>query len=239
MLFRSTELQGFFEYLGPYYNHISSIDIFSIMKKISFLASALIMCIFISCSEDDAPVVLTSDTFEASFSINPSTFPLGGGLDLSASDTGRVAQLDVEDIDWDIQVKTIRTQDGGRPGVFLFGDDQTTGSVKAVNVSELSGIATGSTGFSGFERVTAAMISALSADGVFDFDESSRDAALLATAYEALVIGDRIVNLEEAEQPVYLVEDRGGDYFKFQLIRREGGGAVFIRWAKFTQDAVE
>lgn len=209
------------------------------MKKIKLILSLVLLSFFIACSDDDAPVILTSDTYEADFSINPSTFPLGGGLDISAGDTGRVAQLDVENIDWDLQVRTIRTQDGGRPGVFLFGDQQTAGAVSALNVSESAGIATGSDGFLAFERVTTAMITALSADGVFDYDESSRDATALATAYQSLVIGDRIVNLDEENQPVYLIADREGNYAKFQMIRREGGGSVFIRWAKFTTDAVD
>ncbi len=197
------------------------------------------------CSEDDGPVVLTSDTFQATFSINPATFPEGGGLDLSASDTGVVSQLDTEAIDWDIQIKTIRTGAGGRPGIFLYGDDQTSGSVQAVNVSDLSNQGTGLTGFMAFERVSSDMISALSADGVFTFDpetdldaEGKPDAEALSLAYQDLVIGDRIVNLEEGDQPVYLISDRGGNYYKFQMVNREGGGNVTIRWAEFTADAV-
>lgn len=200
-----------------------------------------------SCSEeDDGPVVLTSDTYEGSFNINPSTFPEGGGLDLSLSDTGVVSQLDTDAIDWDIQIKAIRTGAGGRPGVFLFGDDQTSGAVQAVNVSDLSGVSTGSTGFMSFERVTTDMVNALSADGVFNFDpetdldaDGKPDANLLAIAYQDLVIGDRIVNLEEADQPVYLIEGRGGSFYKFQLVIRENGGNVIVRWAKFTAEAVD
>lgn len=211
----------------------------------------LVLCLFIAglsgCSdEDDGPVILTSDTFEGSFNINPGTFPEGGGLDLSAGDTGVVSQLDTDAIDWDIQIKAIRTGAGGRPGVFLFGDDQTSGAVQAVNVSELSGIDTGSAGFMAFERVSSDMVSALSADGVFNFDpetdldsEGKPDANLLAIAYQNLVIGDRIVNLEEADQPVYLIEDRSGSFFKFQLVSRENGGTVVVRWAQFTADAVD
>ncbi|MDW3194225.1 MAG: hypothetical protein R8G66_17760 [Cytophagales bacterium] len=199
-----------------------------------------------SCSEDDGPVVLTSDTFEGNFNINPGTFPEGGGLDLSASDTGVVAQLDTDAIDWDIQIKAIRTGAGGRPGVFLFGDDQTTGSVQAVNVSERAGIGTGATGFTSFERITTEMVDILAADGVFTFDpstdldgEGKPDATALAIAYQDLVIGDRIVNLEEADQPVYLVQDRAGSYYKFQMVLRENGGNVVVRWAQFTADALD
>lgn len=209
-----------------------------------------ILCITIvglaSCSEDDGPVVLTSDTFEGNFNINPGTFPEGGGLDLSASDTGMVAQIDTDAIDWDIQIKAIRTGAGGRPGVFLFGDDQTAGAVQAVNVSERAGIGLGSTGFTAFERVTTEMIDILSADGVFTFDpvtdldgEGKPDATQLAIAYQDLVIGDRIVNLEEADQPVFLVQDKSGSYYKFQMVLRENGGNVVVRWAKFTADALD
>ncbi len=220
---------------------------FSSLRNLSIFLSGLFLISLSSCSsEDDGPVILTSDTYEGSFNINPGTFPEGGGLDLSASDTGIVAQLDTDAIEWDIQIKAIRTGSGGRPAVFLFGDDQTSGAVRAVDVSELSGLGTGTAGFMAFERVSTDMINALSADGVFNFNpetdidsEGNPDANLLATAYQDLVIGDRIVNLEEADQPVYLIEDRGGNFYKFQMISRANGGTVVIRWAQFTEDAID
>lgn len=219
---------------------------FTSFRKLTIMLFGLFIFSLYSCSgEDDGPVILTSDTFEGTFNINPGTFPEGGGIDLSASDTGVVSQLDTDAIDWDIQIKAIRTGAGGRPAVFLFGDDQTSGSVQAVNVSDLSGIATGSTGFMGFERVTSDMVNALAADGVFNFDpetdldpDGRPDANLLAIAYQDLVIGDRIVNLEETDQPVYLIEDRAGSFYKFQLVSRENGGTVVVRWAQFTADAI-
>lgn len=215
--------------------------------KIPFYLTIITSLLLITgCSDDDEPAVLTSATYEASFNINPATFPKGGGIDLSAGDSGIVAQLDTDAIEWDIQIKAIRTGAGGRPGVFLFGDDQSAEAVRAVNVSELSSLETGSSGFEAFERVSAEMLSALAADGVFTFDpetdldsEGVPDAEALASAYQDLVIGDRIVNLEEADQPVYLVEDRGGSFYKFQMVSREGGGGATIRWAKFTSDAID
>lgn len=216
------------------------------LKKLALLSVGIIIIGLAGCSEDDGPVVLTSDTFEGSFNINPGTFPEGGGLDLSASDSGLVAQLDTDAIDWDIQIKAIRTGAGGRPGVFLFGDDQTSGAVQAVNVSERAGIGTGSAAFTSFERVTTEMVDLLTADGVFTFDpatdldsEGKPDAIQLAIAYQDLVIGDRIVNLEEADQPVFLVQDRSGSYYKFQMVLRENGGNVVVRWAQFTSDALD
>ncbi len=210
---------------------------------------ALLTVFFLGSCGDDDPTgpIFSTDTFEGSFNINPNNFPAGGGLSLTLGDTGNVAQLDIEtDFVWDIKIITYRTSMGGRPGILLFGDAETAGSVKALNVSANGGEGLASAGFDGFTTVTTAMQDALAADGVFGFDPTTDvdgsgkpDLALLTAAYGRLLIGDKIVNLTEAEQPVFLVQSRTGALFKFQMIRRENGGPTFLRWSRFAQDAIE
>lgn len=216
-------------------------------------ALALFLCagaIFLaaSCGDDDEGPEIDTDTYEASANINPNNFPAGIGLDLSVGDTGRVVQLDeVTTLEWDIQVIAYRTAEGGRPGVLLFGDDRNTAAAaQAVNVSSGMGVATGSAGFNSFTQVTTAMQQALQADGEFLFDpeqdvdgQGRANVEILEAAYQDLVIGDRIVNLEEADQPVYLVRDRSGNLYKFQMVSRAQGGVTALRWARFSSDSID
>ena len=215
------------------------------------LFAALLIVIFISaCNDDDGPEdpEVPPATFEASANINPNNFPDGIGLDLSVGDTGRLVQLnEFPELEWDIQVIAYRTSEGGRPGVILFGDDRNaTIATQAVNVSALSGIPAGSAGFDSYTNVTVAQQEALSADGEFLFDPETdvdeRGLAILdilEAAYANLVIGDQIVNLEEADQPVYLVRDRSGNLYKFQMVARANGGTTTLRWALFADSAIE
>lgn len=220
------------------------------MKQVltSFLCLTALV-IALSCGDDDASGPTTDTaTYEGTANINPNNFPAGIGLDLSAGDTGRVVQLDeVTALEWDIQVVTYRTAEGGRPGVILFGDSRNSAAaVQAVNVTDGLGIASGGAGFSAFTNVTQAMQQALSADDEFLFDpvldvdaNGRADIDILTAAYQDLVIGDRIVNLAEADQPVYLVKDRSGNLYKFQMVSRAQGGATTLRWARFADDAIE
>ncbi|HAA12246.1 MAG TPA: hypothetical protein DCE41_11315 [Cytophagales bacterium] len=188
-----------------------------------------------------------TSAFEGEVQINPASFPAGGAVDLNLEDTGVVAQLDsVPSFLWDLKILAYRTSQGGRPAWFLFGDDTSPDAVMALDVSNFAGIGLGLAGFDSFTSVTADMQTSMSADGVFDFDpsadvdsEGNPDGTLLAQAYVGLVIGDKIVNLEADQQPVFLVRSREGLYYKFQQMARQGGGAVTLRWARFADDALE
>ena len=208
---------------------------------------ACIMLLFASCGDDDSPgPSFSTETFEATVNINPNNFPAGAGLNLALGDTGKTAQLDAEaNFAWDIKMITYRTSQGGRPAIFLQGDNQSSNPVKALNVSAHSNIALGSAGFAEFETVTEAMQEALQADGVFNFDPATDvdamgkpDLTLLQAAYQNLNIGDKVVNLGETEQPIFLVQIADGAFFKFQLVRRENGGSAVLRWARFGQSSI-
>ena len=202
----------------------------------------------VSCNDDEeGSTIPESTTFEASANINPSNFPAGIGLDLSAGDTGRGASLDLEPtLEWDISMITIRTGAGGRPGIFLFGDLETNGAVQGAKVSMINMTGIGPLAFENFVLVTAEMQDALRADGIFTFDpevdvdgEGKPDAEKLKEEYKKLVIGDRGIRRPEAEQEIYLIRDRNGDYHKFQFVQLTNGGNVTIRWAKFDAAAIE
>ena len=218
------------------------------MQKMRFLPLALMgLLAYCAVSCDTTPEVpVDTDTYEGTFNIQPNSFPAGGGVDLNAADSGQVAQLDsATSFPWDIKMITYRTSQGGRPGIFLYGDSATTGSVRAVDVSALSGIATGLTGFNAFTEVSVAMQDAATTDGVFDFDpavdvddQGNPDGTKLAAAYAKLVIGDQINNLATDDQPVFLMISREGLYYKVQMISRENGGDVAFRWARFADDAI-
>ena len=118
--------------------------------------------------------------------------------------------------------------------------------MQAVNVSDGMGVGMGAAGFAGYTQVTTTHQQALSADGEFLFDpvldvdaNGRADIDILNAAYQDLVIGDRIVNLDEANQPVYLVRDRSGNLYKFMMVNRESGGATTLRWARFAPDSID
>lgn len=218
------------------------------MKRIfaSFFAIGA-MLYFQSCGDDDTSEP-ANETIEATANINPNNFPGGIGLDFSAGDNGLLVQLDEEaNFEWDIQVITYRTAEGGRPGVILWGDSRNSAAAtQAVNVSDGLGVGAGKTGFDGFTRATTAMQQALSADDEFLFDpvldvdaQGRADIDILLAAYQDLIIGDRIVNLAEADQPVYLVKDRSGNLYKFQMVSRESGGSTTLRWEKFDAASID
>ena len=222
------------------------------MKRLfSLLLLIGAIAFFQACGDDDGtpdgpPVDIS--TYEGTANINPNNFPAGVGIDLSAGDTGRVVQLDeVPTLEWDITAITYRTAEGGRPGIILFGDSRNSAAaVQAVNVSDGMGVGMGATGFAGYTRVTTAHQQALSADDEFLFDpvldvdgNGRADIEILTAAYQDLVIGDRIVNLDEANQPVYLMRDRSGNLYKWMMVSRENGGPITFRWARFADDAID
>ena len=214
--------------------------------KYTFILFAI--ALFSSCNDDDenTPPPATT-TFQAMTNINPANFPAGVGLDLSAGDTGRVAALDVEpNIEWDISILTIKTGAGGRPGVFLFGDIETTGAVEGAKVSMINMTGIGPMAFENFIQVTTAMQDSLKADGVFAFDprvdkdaDGKPDAERLAEEYKKLVIGDKGIRRPEPEQEIYLIKDKYGAYHKFQFVMLANGGNITIRWAKFEDAVIE
>lgn len=220
------------------------------MKRVlAILLFAGALIVAQSCGDDEPAAPATdTNTYEGTANINPNNFPAGIGLDLSAGDTGRVVQLDeVTTLEWDIQVITYRTAEGGRPGVLLYGDSRNSAAaVQAVNVSDGMGVGMGASGFSDYTQVTTTHQQALSADGVFQFDPMTdvdangrADITILTAAYQDLIIGDRIVNLDEADQPVYLVRDRSGNLYKFMMVSRAQGGATTLRWARFADSAID
>jgi hypothetical protein len=216
------------------------------MKKFlaSFFSAALLLAFF-SCGGDDDIVVDTA-TYQGTFSINPNNFPAGAGLDMSEGDTGRVAQLDNEaNLPWDVMMITYRTSQGGRPGILLFGDTNSDVPVRALNISEHAGIGTGLAAFNSFTMVEQTMTSNLAADGEFTFNPETdvdgmgrADGTKLQEAYDNLIIGDKIVNLDADDQPVYLVATREYILFKFQMVERTSGGQTTFRWARFANDAI-
>lgn len=216
------------------------------MKNI-YLSLLLITALFVvsSCGDDDG-IMIDTTTYQGSININPANFPAGGGLDMNEGDTGRVAQLDAEaNLPWDVQVIAYRTSMGGRPGFLLFGDENSSLPVRALNVSEAEGIGTGLTGFNSFTQVTATMTGNLQADGEFTFDpvtdvdgQGRADATTLQAAYDNLVIGNKIVNLDPNDQPVFLIASREAILYKFQLVERANGGQTTFRWARFSNDAI-
>lgn len=183
---------------------------------------------------------------EAYVEIQPQSWPAGGGLDLGLNGTGAVGQMDINPaFNWDIKVMAYRTNQGGRPGIFLSGDVNTAQKAYAVNVSQHFGLGTGLDGFNAFTSVSAAMIDSLKADGVFTFDplvdvdqNGEPDAAILLAQYDNLVIGNSVVDLDESEAPVFLVRDLEGNYHKFQHVRRENGGRVLLRWDQFESSQI-
>ena len=209
------------------------------MKSNYFLPLILISLFFISCDSDDINPINTQ-VYEGIIQTNPQNFPSGGGIDFDADETGQIAQLDTAaNFQFDLRIIAYRTAEGGRPAVFLFGNETSTSSVLALDISGFSGIGTGANAFEGFLEVTTEMINALEPDGVFDFDPKvDVDAQgrplleILEKAYSALVIGDKVVRLDEVDQPVFLIQTREGKMYKFQHVSREGGGAVTIRWAR-------
>ncbi|WPZ09154.1 hypothetical protein [Roseivirga spongicola] len=217
------------------------------MKTKEIIAALLLLLAIAACSEDEPSPSFSTATYQGEISINPNNFPSGAGLNLTLGDTGKVVQLDDEAaFEWDIKIMTIRTGQGGRPGIFLFGDTQSNVNTQAVNVSENFNIGLGLSGFNAFSEVSTAMQNQLSADGTFNFDPKTDtdgsgkpDADKLATAYQSLVIGDRVVNLQEESQPVFLVKGRSGAIFKFQMVNRENGGKATLRWSRFALDVIE
>ena len=150
------------------------------------------------------------------------------------------------ELDWDITIKTIKTGEGGRPGIFLFGDIETTGAVEAAKVSKINMTGIGRESFQNFVLVTKAMQDSLKADGVFAFDpqvdkdaDGKPSAERLKEEYKKLVIGDKGIRRPEAEQEIYLIQDKNGDYHKFQFVMLANGGNISIRWAKFDESAIE
>ncbi|MBN7817001.1 hypothetical protein [Algoriphagus pacificus] len=209
------------------------------MKLNYFLLLILISLFFICCENDDLDPIDTQ-VYEGVIQTNPQNFPSGGGIDFDANETGQIAQLDTAaSFQFDLKIIAYRTAEGGRPAVFLFGDETNASSVMALDISSFSEIGTEPIAFQNFQEITAEMINALEPDGVFDFEpEVDLDAQgrpileILEDAFSALVIGDKVVRLDEVDQPVFLIQTREGKMYKFQHVSREGGGAVTIRWAR-------
>ena len=219
------------------------------MKKVCFRVYLLLIAtvFLLACEEDEITPTVDTNTYEGLMEVNPANFPGGAGLDLSVGDTGSIAQLDATpNFEWDIKVMTYRTSQGGRPAVYLFGDNTMQNAVKALNISTFANLGLGEQGFNAFDQVSTEMQNALQADGVFNFDpavdldeKGQADAQKLSDAYQALQIGDKVVRLNPNEQPVFLVQDRSGALYKFQYVQLEGGGKVTLRWARFAESSIE
>ena len=185
----------------------------------------------------------------------PQNYPEGFGVDF---ETDSIASLDEHpDFKYDLKMLAWRIQDpitsayGGRPVVFLWGNDSTRTKAMALNVSEFAGIGLGAEGFAEFKFVTKIMTDSPKADHVMPINPNDTilypwkngfiqmsEAALLS-AYQALIIGDKVVRLAEANSPVWLIRTAEGNYFKWQHIERQGGGHVPIRWYRFKPNEID
>ncbi|WP_282035954.1 leucine-rich repeat protein [Saccharicrinis aurantiacus] len=185
----------------------------------------------------------------------PQLYPAGFGVNFVKEE---IVSLDENpDFKWDLKMKAWRIMDpetmsyGGRPVVFLYGDESTNPNTMGLNVSESSGVELAYLGFDNFKYVTADMQKQLKPDGVFPInpdDEAlypwangfiTMSESLLFDAYDTQVIGGRGVRLPESEAPVYLIKTTEGKFVKWQHIERQGGGHVPIRWYVFSDDEVE
>lgn len=228
-----------------------------IINKLYSKISTCIFCIMIlwSC-QTEAPekeIISTDQTpAEGILETNPQNYPAGYAVDF---ETDSIVSLDVHpDFVYDLKMLAWRIKDtitnvyGGRPVVFLWGDESATSQAKALNVSEFAGIGLGEDGFNEFKSVTKAMEANLEADGIFSLnmnDYNWSDGYILISedtllaAYSKLVIGDKVVSLEESVSPVWLIKTSDGNYFKWQHIERQGGGHVPIRWYQFKSYEIE
>ena len=179
----------------------------------------------------------------------PQNYPAGFGVDFESDS---IVSLDeYPNFKYDLRMLAWRIQDpvttayGGRPVVFLWGNESTPTKALALNVSAFAGIGLGEEGFAEFNYVTRAMKDSLKADNKLPIDPNDTllypwkdgfiqmSEATLLSAYQALVIGDKVVRLAEADSPVWLIRTAEGNYFKWQHIERQGGGHVPIRWYRF------
>jgi hypothetical protein len=185
----------------------------------------------------------------------PENYPAGYGVDFESNS---IASLDQQpNFQYDLKELAYRIKDvvtgayGGRPVIFLWGNAASATQAKALNISTFAGAGLGLSGFNNFKYVTKAMKDSLKADAVFPinpYDESvypwkdgfiQMSESTLLAAYQVLVIGDKVVRLEEAQSPVWLIKTAEGNYFKFQHIERQGGGHVPIRWYRFKASEIE
>ena len=179
----------------------------------------------------------------------PQNYPAGYGVDFETDSIVSLDQYpnfryDLKELAWRIQ-DPVTGVAGGRPVIFLWGNVSTTTKAMALNVSAFAGIGLGAEGFAEFKYVTKAMEDSLKADGNLPMDPNDTilypwkngfiqmSEATLLSAYQALVIGDKVVRLAEADSPVWLIKTSDGNYFKWQHVERQGGGHVPIRWYRF------
>jgi len=185
----------------------------------------------------------------------PQNYPAGFGVDF---ETDSIVSLDeYPHFKYDLKMLAWRIQDpvtsayGGRPVVFLWGNDSTPTKAVALNVSEFAGIGLGAEGFAEFKFVTKIMTDSLKADHVLPINPGDSitypwkdgfiqmSEATLLSAYQVLVIGDKVVRLAEKDSPVWLIRTAEGNYFKWQHIERQGGGHVPIRWYQFKPNEID
>ncbi len=179
----------------------------------------------------------------------PQNYPAGFGVDFESDSIVSLDEFphfkyDLKMLAWRIQ-DPVTSSYGGRPVVFLWGDESTPIKAMALNVSEFAGIGLGAEGFAEFKYVTKLMQDSVMPDKVFPINPNDSIAypwkdgfiqmseARLLGAYQVLVIGDKVVRLPENQSPVWLIRTSDGNYFKWQHIERQGGGHVPIRWYRF------
>jgi hypothetical protein len=215
----------------------------------------LVGCENESTNPQESSVVTEQTPKEGILETKPDNYPLGYGVDF---ETDSIVSLDqYPTFQYDLKMLAYRIKDpvtgayGGRPVVFLWGDVSMAHPAKALNVSVFAGFGLGLDGFNEFQYVTKAMRDSLKADAVFPIDPSDESLypwsdgfmlmseALLLNAYSVLVIGDKVVRLEQSQSPVWLIKTSDGNYFKWQHIERQGGGHVPIRWYQFKSDEIK
>ena len=215
------------------------------------IQSLIFSFLLIGCTPNSDPKLVCTEQIPSTgiLETKPQNYPAGFAVDF---ETDSIVSLDeYPDFEYDLKMLAWRIMDektgayGGRPVIFLWGDQSTQRNAKALNVSEYAGIGLGAEGFVEFREVTLAMQSALQADGVFPINPDNeeqypwKDGYILieeeelTDAYSVLVIGDKGVRLPEKSSPVWLICTADGNLFKWQHIERQGGGHVPIRWYRF------
>ena len=206
-------------------------NIISLMKnKVSLLFLLLLGCAPISDRNDFFTEQIPSTGI---LETKPQNYPAGYAVDF---ETDSIVSLDeYPDFEYNMKMLAWRIMDektgsyGGRPVIFLWGDETKDRKAKALNVSEYAGIGLGAEGFVEFKEVTLAMQSALQADGVFPMDPNNEelypwkdgyiilDEAELVEAYQVLVIGDKGVRLPESGSPFWRLYAAEGIFLSLEI----------------------
>jgi len=210
-----------------------------------------------ACKKEKTDPILTTDQMPSVgiLETKPQNYPAGFAVDFESDS---IVSLDQQPtFKYDLRMLAWRIKDtatgsyGGRPVVFLWGNTASQTKALALNVSTFASIPLGADGFTAFKHVTKEMKLALKPDTVFPINPDDTTLYkwqdgfiimkedLLLNSYKVLVIGDKVVRLEQNVSPVWLIKTAEGNYFKWQHIERQGGGHVPIRWYRFKSNEID